>query len=84
MSSLAFELQRLQNEIEEEVGKYNQIDKKGQQLAQARNSLYEQENENSLVLKEIELVQDGKPLSTQTQRSSNRWAGCSSTRPGKR
>ena len=72
MSSLAFELQRLQNEIEEEVAKYNQIDKKGQQLSQTRTSLYEQENENALVLKEIELVQEGNTAITQTPRSTNR------------
>lgn len=44
MSSLHFELQRLQNEIEEEVQKYNALDKKGQQLIQTRGSLYEQES----------------------------------------
>ncbi len=44
------ELQRLQNEIEEEVKKYNAIEKKAQQYVQARNSLYEQESENTLVL----------------------------------
>jgi hypothetical protein len=37
-------LQRLQNEIEEEVQKYNQMDKKAQQLLQSRNSLFEQES----------------------------------------
>lgn len=46
-----FQLQRLQNEIEEEVKKYNTLEKKAQQFVQARNSLYEQESENSLVLK---------------------------------
>jgi len=45
------ELKRLQDEIEEQVQKYNQFDKKGQQLTQTRNSLYEQQNENALVLK---------------------------------
>jgi hypothetical protein len=44
------ELQRLQNEIEEEVKKYNALEKKAQQYVQARNSLYEQESENTLVL----------------------------------
>jgi prefoldin beta subunit len=53
---MQFELQRLQNEIEEEVQKYNQFDKKGQQLVQTRSSLLEQESENSLVLKEIEIL----------------------------
>lgn len=38
------ELQRLQNEIEEEVKKYNALEKKSQQYVQARNSLYEQES----------------------------------------
>ena len=36
------ELQRLQNEIEEEVKKFNGMEKKAQQFVQARNSLYEQ------------------------------------------
>ena len=45
------ELKRLQDEIEEQVQKYNQYDKKAQQLTQARNSLFEQQNENALVLK---------------------------------
>lgn len=51
MSNLAFELQRLQTEIEEEVQKYNNLDKRAQQLQQNRNSLHEQESENLLVLK---------------------------------
>ena len=42
---------RLQDEIETEVNKYNELHKKAQQLVQTRNSLYEQESENSLVLK---------------------------------
>ncbi len=33
---------RLQDEIETEVAKYNELHKKAQQLIQARNSLYEQ------------------------------------------
>ena len=41
---MQFELQRLQNEIEEEVQKYNQFDKKAQQLTQTRNSLFEQQS----------------------------------------
>lgn len=45
------QVMRLQQEIETEVGKYNELHKKAQQLIQARNSLYEQESENSLVLK---------------------------------
>ena len=56
MSNMHFELKRLQDEIEEEVTKYNQFDKKAQQLTQARSSLFEQENENSLVLKEVEIL----------------------------
>jgi hypothetical protein len=36
------------------------MEKKAQQLVQARNSLHEQESENSLVLKEIDLLQEGK------------------------
>jgi chaperonin cofactor prefoldin len=76
MSNLAFELQRLQNEIEEEVSKYNGLDKKSQQFIQARTSLYEQESENSLVLNEIEILPEGTSLPTQTPRSSSRSAGC--------
>ena len=57
---MAAELQRLQGEIEGQVSDYNQLDKKAQQLIQTRNSLFEQENENSLVLKEMELLPNGK------------------------
>lgn len=35
-------MQRLQNEIEAEVAKYNELDKKGQQLVLSRNSSHEQ------------------------------------------
>jgi len=42
MSTPQFELQRLQTEIEDQVQKYNEIDKKSQQLIQTRASLYEQ------------------------------------------
>lgn len=34
------ELARLQDEIETQVAKYNELHKKAQQLIQARNSLY--------------------------------------------
>lgn len=59
MSNIQFELQRLQNEIEEEVSKYNALDKKSQQYIQSRTSLFEQESENALVLNEIELLPEG-------------------------
>lgn len=59
MSNIQFELQRLQNEIEEEVSKYNGLDKKSQQYIQSRTSLFEQESENTLVLNEIELLPEG-------------------------
>lgn len=59
MSNIQFELQRLQNEIEEEVSKYNALDKKSQQYIQSRTNLFEQESENALVLNEIELLPEG-------------------------
>lgn len=74
MSNPQFELQRLQNEIEEQVQKYNDLDKKSQQLVQTRSSLYEQESENSLVLKEIDILAEGTPVGTQTRRFSSRSA----------
>lgn len=40
MSEIQYQMKRLQEEIEEEIQKYNQIDKKGQQLVNARNSLH--------------------------------------------
>jgi hypothetical protein len=36
------EVMRLQEEIQTEVGKYNELHKKAQQLIQSRNNLYEQ------------------------------------------
>ena len=59
---------RLQSEIEGQVADYNQLDKKAQQLAQTRNSLHEQESENSLVLKEMELLAQGTHQYIQTLR----------------
>jgi chaperonin cofactor prefoldin len=72
MSNPQFELQRLQNEIEEQVQKYNDLDKKSQQLVQTRSSLYEQESENSLVLREIDILAEGTPVNTQTRKFSSR------------
>lgn len=40
MSNIQFEMQRLQNEIEEEVSRYNALDKKSQQYIQSRTSLF--------------------------------------------
>lgn len=51
---------RLQEEIEREVAKFNDLTKLAQQYIQARNSLYEQESENSLVLSEIKMLPDSK------------------------
>lgn len=81
---MAAELARLQSEIESHVSDYNQLDKKAQQLVQTRNSLHEQESENSLVLKEMELLSPGTLASSQTPRSSSRWAVCSSSRTRRR
>lgn len=67
---------RLQDEIETEVGKYNELHKKAQQLVQTRNSLYEQESENSLVLKEIRMLPECNPTLTQPPRYSSKWEEC--------
>ena len=63
---MAAELQRLQSEIETQVNDYNQLDKKAQQLSQTRNSLHEQESENALVLKEMEMLPPGSDALMQT------------------
>ena len=70
---MASELQRLQSEIEGQVKDYNQLDKKVQQLTQTRNSLHEQEQENSLVLREIDILPDSNRWTTQTPEFTSRW-----------
>jgi len=40
MSNLQFELQRLQTEIEEQVQRFNDLDKRSQAYIQTRASLY--------------------------------------------
>jgi hypothetical protein len=41
---MSMDIVRLQEEIETQVAKYNELHKKAQQLIQARNTLYEQES----------------------------------------
>ena len=53
------EVQRLEQQIEHEVKIFNDLHKNHQQFANDRNSLVEQQNENEMVKKEIDILEEG-------------------------